>query len=507
MSKHFLHEILNPKSIAVYGANNTYGTTMGTMQLINIICSGFKGEIYPIHLKLDLVLGHRAYKTIAEVPEIPDLVIIVLPSHIVPQVFKECGEKGVKRIVLISGGFREAIGAQANNLTEEITEIANKYGIRFIGPNCFGFYNAWCYPENENGEVYNMMLFKKQKERGKFSIASQSGTMTSHIFLDPDYIDLKLGKSISIGNEANIDIVDFLEYFKDDEETEIIGLYIEEIKRGKEFIELAKKITPKKPIVAIYAGGSTASNRAIKSHTGSLSGNTRIFDAVSRETGIIQTIYINEFLNIISMLQRLKGNYPKGNRIGIITNSGGPGAMIAKNAENQGLIVPEFSKELKEKLRNKVAPTGSVNNPIDMTFDTNIYNFYVDIPKMLMISGEVDVIVIYGAIGFLEFVNRYMQEESISPYVEARKDMLAARDILHKIMIKPGVKASKENGVPIIYINPQNYISSWSQKIRKLGGIVFKLWDMPINCLAKICEYSKYLGIRSSNVSPKYNKS
>ena len=211
MSSHFLHDFLSPKSIAIYGANNTFGTTMGTMLLIRIISSNYKGKVFPIHLKLDIVLGYKAYKRIAEVPEIPDLVIIVLPPRVVPQVFKECGEKGVKKIILISGGFRELVGERENTLTQEIIDIAYNYGIRFTGPNCLGVFNNWIYPEG-NG-AFNTMMWREQTKRSKFSIASQSGTLASQLWLDPNYPDFNVGKAISVGNEANIDLVDFLEYF------------------------------------------------------------------------------------------------------------------------------------------------------------------------------------------------------------------------------------------------------------------------------------------------------
>ena len=189
----------------------------------------------------------------------------------------------MKKIVLISGGFREMVGDRANTLTEEISEIAKKYGIRFIGPNCLGIYNSWIYPENDK-KAMNTSIWENL-ERNKFSIASQSGTLSSHIYFDPENLDLGLGKSISVGNEANIDIVDCLEYYKDDKNTEVIGLYIEELKRGKKFLELAKEISPKKPIIAIYVGGSKAGNRALQSHTGSMAGNAKIYEAVFKETG------------------------------------------------------------------------------------------------------------------------------------------------------------------------------------------------------------------------------
>jgi acyl-CoA synthetase (NDP forming) len=490
MSTHFLHDFLRPKSIAVYGANNTYGTTFGSFQLLNIIMAGFKGKIYPIHLKLESVLGHKAYKSISEIPEIPDLVIIVLPPQVVPQIFRECGEKGVKYIVLISAGFREVIDERANNLTEEITEIANRYGIRFIGPNCFGFYNSWIYPEDN--AKFNMMIWGNQKKRDKFSVASQSGTMSSHLWFDPDSIDLHIGKSISVGNEANIDLVDFLNYFKDDDETEVIGLYIEEIKRSKEFIKLAKEITPKKPIIAVYGGGSEAGNRAIKSHTGSLAGNIKIFDAMIKETGIIKTDYVEEFLDIASILLNPKFPYPKGKRLGIITNSGGPGALIANNANRKDLLVPVFSDVLQQRLKRILTHTASWSNPVDVTFDTNIFNFYINIPKLLMTSGEIDAIIIYGAIGFEESLPSFLENEKIAPYIEFREDMKEKMDEIDKLFIAPTIKLSQKYSIPIIYVNPQNYNCQWSQKIRSHGGIVFKFWDRPVNSIAKICEYAKY---------------
>ncbi|MHA2038089.1 MAG: CoA-binding protein, partial [Promethearchaeota archaeon] len=195
---HFLHGFLNPKSVAFYGANNK-GNSLAAIQIMNLIKSGYDGIIYPIHLKLDSVMGFKAYKSILDLPEIPDLVVIVLAAKIVPRIFKECGEKGVKRILVISGGFRELTGEYKNTLTAEIKRIASQYGMRFIGPNCLGVFNNW-YGETK---AFNTAIWENIA-KGNFSIASQSGTLSSHIWFDPKSIDLGLSKSISVGNEANI---------------------------------------------------------------------------------------------------------------------------------------------------------------------------------------------------------------------------------------------------------------------------------------------------------------
>ena len=495
MNRHFLHEILNPDSIAFYGANNK-GQGIASIQIMNLIVSGYQGKIYPIHLKEDSIMGFKAYKSINDVPEIPDLVIIVLPPKVVPGIFKECGEKGVKRIILCSGGFRELVGEYKNTLTEEVIEIAKNYGIRFIGPNCLGFYNNWIYPENDNAALNTSVW--ENLERGNFSIASHSGTLSSHIWFDPDNIDVGLSKSISVGNEADIDVVDCLEYFKEDETTGVIGLYIEEVKRGPEFFKVAKEITPKKPIIAIYVGGSGAANRAVQSHTGSIAGNSRIYDAVFKKCGIIKTELVEEFLDLAVVLSR--GVFPKGKRLGIITNSGGPGAMIANHAEKSGLIVPELSESLQDKLRDMTSTTASVKNPVDTTFDMDLYNYYVSIPKTLMESGEIDAIIMYGVFGFQEVLFNYLKNERIAKFAEFGKEdnkSEMSKPPLEEILISPANILIEKHSIPILYINPQNYSSPWSKKIRNKGAILFQLWDRPVRCLAKLCEYAEYRRIHS----------
>ncbi|HUW90737.1 MAG TPA: CoA-binding protein [Candidatus Nanopelagicaceae bacterium] len=484
---HFVHGFLNPKSVAFFGANNK-GGSLAAIQIMNLIKSEYSGNVYPIHPKLETVMGFKTYKTISDVPEIPDLVVIVLTAKIVPHVFKECGEKGVNKIVLISGGFRELSGDRKNTLTEEINEIAKKYGIRFIGPNCLGVFNNWFEKSNSNS-AFNIAIWEHLK-KGNFSIASQSGTLSSHIWFDPEHLDLGLSKSLSVGNEANIDIVDCLEYYKDDEETEVIGLYIEELKRGKRFLELAREITPKKPIIAIYVGGSQGGNRALQSHTGSLAGDSKIYNAIFKETGVIKTDYVQEFLDIALILSNKI--LPKGNRIGIITNSGGPGAMIANNAEKHGLVVPEFSESLQKELKAILPTTAGFNNPVDCTFDMNLSYFYINLPEILMKSGEVDAIFQYGVVGFQDVMNDYLQNEKIAKWAEFENPSEEQMDKLAEKLLKPTMKNSREYSVPIFYINPMSFTSPWSKRLRRNGAMLFKLWDRPVNALAKVCEYIEY---------------
>jgi len=488
MSKnHFLYGFLNPKSVAFYGANNK-GGSLAAIQIMNLIKSEYSGNVYPIHPKLETVMGFKTYKTIADVPEVPDLVVIVLTAKIVPQVFRECGEKGVNKIILISGGFRELSGDRKNTLTEEINNIAKKYGMRFIGPNCLGVFNNW-FEKSNNSSAFNIAIWEHLK-KGNFSIASQSGTLSSHIWFDPESLDLGLSKSLSVGNEANIDIVDCLEYYKDDQETEVIGLYIEELKRGRMFLDLAREISPKKPIIAIYVGGSQGGNRALKSHTGSLGGDSKIYNAVFKETGIIKTNYVQEFLDIALILSNKI--IPKGNRIGIITNSGGPGAMIANNADKHGLIVPEFSESLQNELKSILPTTAGFNNPVDCTFDMNLPYFYVNLPEIIMKSGEVDAIFQYGVVGFQDVMEDYLKNDTIAKWAEFQNQSEESMDKLADQLLQPTMKNSQKYSIPIFYINPMSFTSPWSKRLRRNGAMLFKLWDRPVNALAKVCEYVEY---------------
>ncbi|MFX1411672.1 MAG: hypothetical protein ACFFA6_15080, partial [Promethearchaeota archaeon] len=336
---------------------------------------------------------------------------------------------------------------------------------------------------------FNIYIWENLK-RSKFSIASQSGTLSCHIWYDPENLDLGLSRSLSVGNEANIDIVDCLEYYKDDPYTEIIGLYIEELKRGKRFLELVREIAPKKPIIAIYVGGSKAGNRALQSHTGSLAGNSKVFDGMFKGTGIIRTDYVQEFLDIALILSR--GILPKGNRLGIITNSGGPAAMVANNAEKHGLVVPELSKELQEKLKEVLPITASFKNPIDCTFDMDLPYFYITLPELLMKSGEVDVIIQYGVVGFQDVMNDYLSYQKIAKHAEFQQQPEEVIVKLAEKLVQPTINNAKKYSVPILHISPMNFNTPWSKQLRKNGVILFRLWDRPVNATAKICEYVKF---------------
>ena len=493
LKNHFLYRFINPESIAVFGASNSFLDNMGAMMLRNIIFGGFSKErIYPIHPKLENIQDLKAYKSILDLPEVPDLAFIVLRPNIVPRVLEECGEKGVKRAIIVSGGFRE-YGSNGIIFSHKISDIARKNDIRFIGPNCLGIYNAFYnYPEFKD-KRFNTMWIYETPERGNISIIAHSGTVASHVFWYCKRVGVKIGKSLSTGNEENIDIVDFLDYLKDDPETDVIGLYIEEIKRGKEFINTVKKITPTKPIVAIYAGGTEAASRSIMGHTGSIAGDDKIFEAVFKETGIISTYSIKEFFYYLKTFSQ--NIIPNGNRLGIITDSGGCGAMMAKAAEKLGLIVPEFSEELKDKLKPYVPPVANIDNPLDLTFQFNQYNLYVKIPKIMINSGEIDGIIMYAVFGFKEILDVIKTSGG-----ETYEELEVSNDMMKGLYLKPVQRLVKKKSVPVFYIGPQGYSNPWVREFIDSNIPIFDLWDLPVKCFSVLAKYSEY----RKKINPKF---
>ena len=378
-----LYPIVNPRSIAFFGASNRFAS-MGTNQLSSLLSLGFEGKIYPIHPKEEQVQDLAAYKSVLDLPAIPDLAVMVLPTQVVPEALEECGQKGIKRVVIVSGGFKE-VGPQGTLLEEKIVGIANLYGMRFLGPNCIGVAN----PHHN----YNITFLPFVGRPGFIGMASQSGSFITQMF---DYLaefDLGFSAGISVGNEANIDIVEAMEYLAACPNTKVIALYIESIRRGKAFIKAARKVVPHKPIVALYVGGSEAGKRAGFSHTGALAGPDKLYDGVFQQSGVIRANSITELFDFCWVLG--SSALPNGNNVIVQTHSGGPGAAAADACSRAGLHLPTFSDKTLQKLAPFVPHTGSANNPVDLTFTKNPLEYFDNIPRILLEEPGADMLMVY----------------------------------------------------------------------------------------------------------------
>ena len=378
-----LYRVANPRTIAFFGASNN-ASSMGTMLMNSTQEAGFEGAIYPVHRDHETVQGLKAYPTIADLPEIPDLAVIVLPGRIVADTLHACGEKGIRQAIIVSGGFRE-VGGDGVGSEMALAEIADKYGIRLLGPNCLGVANPYAKicttPVTIEGDP------------GFIGLASQSGSFIVQMYNYLARNGIGFSTAFSVGNQLNVDLVDCLEYLAVCPHTKVIALYIESINRGTEFIKVAQAIVPQKPIVAFYVGGSETGRRASLSHTGSLSGPDHLYDAIFKQCGIIRAQSITEMFDICGLLGSMPK--PEGRNVAILSHSGGPAATAADICGREGLNLPAFTAVTLEKLAPFIPETGNANNPVDLTYTRDIRDFFLKIPQILLEDKNIDMLLVY----------------------------------------------------------------------------------------------------------------
>lgn len=385
MSPNPLHAIMNPSSIAVVGASNTI-TKMGAIQCLNLIKSGFTGEVMPVNPDEETVLGKKAYPSVLDLPHAPDIAVLVIPSRLVPEIIEKFGKIGTRFAVVVTAGFKET-GDEGRAREKEIVSIARRFGMRFIGPNCLGILNTHL--------PFNITVMPTRMSKGSLGLVSQSGTYVAQTLPYLSGRGVRLSKAISVGNEADIDIVDCLEYLGEDDDTRAIGLYIEGIRRAGRFLEVAREITKTKPVIAQYVGGTEAGARSGSSHTGAMAGPDYVYDGLFEQAGVIRVDTIEEVYTIGWALAAQPAL--KGPRIAVLTNSGGPGTAIANTLNRGGLDVPVFSEDVqKEVSRYLPGSHASARNPVDLTFHVGMDAISEKIPQILFSSHDVDGIVLHG---------------------------------------------------------------------------------------------------------------
>jgi acyl-CoA synthetase (NDP forming) len=379
-----VRKIMNPSSIAIVGASNNL-MKMGTIQCLNLINSGFPGDVLPVNPQEELVLGKKAYSAIGELPYAPDLAILVVPSGLIPEMLEDFGSIGTRHAIIITAGFKET-GEEGRDLEDKVVEIAKRHRMRFLGPNCLGIINTQL--------PLNITVMPIQQSDGKLGLASQSGTYVAQTLSYLHRNGIAISKAMSVGNEANIDIVDCLEYLGEDESTKAIALYIEGIRRADRFLEVAREISRRKPIVAQYVGGTEAGARSGSSHTGAMAGPDYVYDGLFEQAGVIRVDSIEE---VYKIGWALASQPPlQGSRIAILTNSGGPGTAIANTLNREGLEVPEFSKGVQKEIGQYLAGHASARNPVDLTFHVDMDALTEKIPQILFDADDIDGVVIHG---------------------------------------------------------------------------------------------------------------
>ena len=341
-----------PDSVAVIGATNIPGTW--GFGIMRHLLESVNRKIYPVNPTVSEVLGIATYDSVVDIPSPVDLAVIVVPASQVPVVLRECVQKGVRTAVIISAGFAET-GRQGYELENELVEIARQGGIRFAGPNCLGY--------ADTSSRLCALAWAEKIPAGPVGVISQSGNYGELIMHTGMASGIGFSKFISTGNEADLHLEDYLDYLAQDQDTRIITAYIEGLKEGRRFLQLAKETTTRKPMIVIKAGGTEASAKAARSHTGALAGSDVVYDAAFRQAGVIRVHDNDELCDVLVAF--LNQPLPRNNRIGILAIGGGLGVVAAEACEQEGLKIAPLSSLTIEKLDNYLPSRWSRGNPVD----------------------------------------------------------------------------------------------------------------------------------------------
>jgi len=348
-----MNRIMRPDSVAVIGASAEAGK-IGNSVMKNLITGGYQGKIYPIHPKADEIMGHKAYKSVKDVPGDIDTAVFAIPAKFVAAALIECGEKKISGAVLIPSGFAET-GNEEGQL--ELQEIGRKYNIRLMGPNIYGFYYT---PKN-----LCATFCTAYDVRGHAALSSQSGGIGMAIIGFSRSAKMGVSAIVGLGNKSDIDEDDLLTFFEQDDETHIIAQHCEDLKDGRAFAEVARRVSKKKPIVMLKAGRTSAGAKAASSHTGALAGNDKIYEDVLAQVGVIRARSLRDMLEFTRGIPVMPT--PKGENIVIITGAGGSGVLLSDACVDNGLQLMAIPEDLDAAFRKFIPPFGAAGNPVDIT--------------------------------------------------------------------------------------------------------------------------------------------
>jgi acyl-CoA synthetase (NDP forming) len=348
-----MNRIMRPEAIAVIGASAEDGK-IGNSVMKNLINGGFEGKIYPIHPKLAEVMGRKAYRSVKEVPGEIDVAVFAIPAPLVAGALKECGEKKIPGAVLIPSGFAETGNVE---LQAQIVAIGRQYNVRLMGPNIYGFYYlprklcaTFCTP-------YDVL--------GKAALSSQSGGVGMAIVGFSRSTRMGVSAIVGLGNKSDLDEDDLLTFFEQDDATQVIAMHVEDLKDGRSFAEVARRVSRKKPVIVLKAGRTALGARAARSHTAALAGNDRIYEDVLRQSGVVRARALNDMLEFARCLPKMAT--PKGENVLIITGAGGSGVLLSDACVDNGLKLMEMPPDLDAAFRKFIPPFGAAGNPVDIT--------------------------------------------------------------------------------------------------------------------------------------------
>ncbi|MBF0378004.1 MAG: acetate--CoA ligase family protein [Desulfamplus sp.] len=434
-----LDAIFAPESIAVLGASTQKGK-VGHDIFANILYGGYQGTLYPVNPTAKSILSVKCYKSITAIPDPVDLAMLILPPKRSLNAVEECIAKGVKGIVIVSAGFKE-VGGEGLEIEQKIQQMCRDAKIRLVGPNCLGVINP------APSVSLNASFSKRMPSYGNISFISQSGALCTAVLDFAADKGFGFSKFISIGNKADVDELDLLRYYHNDPHTDVVMIYMEELSReAKEFISEVRQMTSginPTPVVVIKSGTSDAGAAAAASHTGSLAGSDTIYDAIFEQSGIIRCRTVNELFDYAQAIASKK--VPKGDKIAIVTNAGGPGIIATDMSEHSGLKLAKFSDETVKELHKYLPPTANFHNPVDVIGDAARDRYENTLATVMSDAGVDSVLIILtpqsmtDAMGTAEAIVS-IAKRSVKPIVCAFMGVVDVSD---------GVKLLQQNNVPV----------------------------------------------------------
>ena len=486
---HQLDYLFDPKTVAVIGASNSFGK-WGFDMTMSVANSPRKRNIYPINSSASEVLGLKAYPNVKDVPGPVDLAVITVPPEIVPSVMQDCADKGVKTALIASAGLSET-GDDGAKLEAKIVDIAQSGGIRFIGPNSMGHFNM------ADGLFTTPWL--PEMKKGSVSIISQSGNCGVYSLYLGAEMGIGFNKFISSGNEADLRMEDYLEYLAQDDETKVILAYIEGLRDGRRFLELAKEITQTKPIIILKAGKTVAGKKATMSHTASLSGSEVIHNAAFKQAGVIVVEEIDEMIDVAGAV--LRQPLPRSNRVGILTAGGGFGVLATDACEKMGVEICDLSTSTIDRISEILPSRWSHGNPID-----TVAAYLATFPCLwaLMEDENVDSILLSGVIGTAAVIPKLngVPQETI----DLVQQLVKMREVEDEKCWDEALQRMEESKKPIILLAMAPEEMKHTSLYRKLSDNGMMMYPSPMRAaraLAHLVEYSEYLRASTNGSSKK----
>jgi acetyl coenzyme A synthetase (ADP forming)-like protein len=430
--KDTMDHLFSPTSIAVIGASRQPGK-LGHAVLSNLVESGFKGPIFPVNPQTDEILGLPCYRQLDAIEEHVGLAVVVTPARSVLQVLEDCGRKGVEAAVVMSSGFRET-GHEGLLAEHRMQELADSYHMDIVGPNCLGVIDTYT--------PMNVSFAARMPLKGHLAFMSQSGALCTAV-LDMSFsIGVGFSRFVSLGNKAHLGEIAFMEAWESDHESRVVLAYLEGIADGARFMEVARRLTKRKPMVAIKSGSTSAGSRAVSSHTGTLAGSERAYEAAFRQSGVLRAGSVAELFDFAVALASQP--LPQDNRVAVVTNAGGPGIMATDALERSGLTLASLTVDTMKELTDVLPPAASVINPVDVLGDALADRYHAAL-ELVTTDPNVDAMIVMLTPQIMTEV-RETALKVVDASRKSSKPILAC--FMGDISIRAGVEVLTENHIP-----------------------------------------------------------